>query len=161
MTEIEKIGSAAGSAGWQLLSTLHAACFEAHWSAAEIGRLLAAPGTLAVVALHPLTDGAGTRPAGMAICRTAAIEAEVLTLCVVPDCRRAGVAARLVSECRLIAADAGAAQLFLEVEVDNTAALALYAGRGFRQVGRCENYFAPRNNRSTPKDALILRLDLT
>lgn len=161
MIEIERIGTAAGSAGCQLLSTLHAACFRPHWSEAEIGRLVAAPGTLAVVASHPLTDGAGTRPAGMAICFSAGAEAELLTLGVIPDCRRAGVAARLVSECCLMATDAGAAQLFLEVAADNNAALALYRGRGFRQVGRQENYYGPRNNRSTSKDALILCLDLT
>lgn len=161
MIEIERIGSAAGSVGCQLLSTLHAACFDPHWSEAEIGRLVAAPGTLAAVALHPIPDGAGTRPVGMAICRAAGAEAEILTLGVIPNCRRAGVAVRLVGECRLMAADAGAAQLFLEVAADNTAALALYAGRGFRQVGRRENYYGPGNNRGTSKDALIFRLDLT
>lgn len=161
MIEMERIGAAAGSAGCELLSTLHAACFEAHWSAAEIERLVALPGTLAAVASHSFTDGAGTRPAGLAICRAAGAEAEILTLGVIPDCRRVGVAARLVNECRLIAADAGAAQLFLEVAADNSAALALYTRRGFRQVGRRDNYYDPQNNRSTSKDALILRLDLT
>lgn len=161
MIEIEWIGTAAGPAGRQLLSTLHAACFDPHWSEAEIGRLLAAPGTLAVVASHPPTDEAGTHPVGMAICRSAGAEAEILTLVVIPDRRRSGVGARLVSECRLMAKDTGAAQLFLEVAADNTAALALYTGRGFRQVGRRENYYKPRNNRGTPKDALILHLDLS
>ncbi|MCH8181617.1 MAG: GNAT family N-acetyltransferase [Proteobacteria bacterium] len=143
------------------MSTLHAACFEPHWSEAEIGRLVAAPRTLAAVASCPLNDGAGMRPAGMAICRSAGAEAEILTLGVIPGCRRAGVAACLVSECRLMAADAGAAHLLLEVAADNTAALALYTGRGFRQVGRWENYYGPQNKRSTSKDALILRLDFT
>ena len=160
MIEIERIGTAAGSIGCQLLSVLHAACFDPHWSEVEIGRLVEGPGTLAVVASHPCADGAGMRPAGMAICRSAGAEAEILTLGVTPDCRRVGVAARLVSECGLMAAEAGAAQLFLEVAADNTAALALYTGRGFRRVGRRENYYV-RNNRRSSKDALILRLDLT
>lgn len=158
--EIKRIGADAGAAGCQLLSTLHAACFDPHWNEAEIGRFLAAPGTLAAVALPRPDRAAGPQPMGMAICRTAGAEAEILTLGVVPERRRCGLGARLVEECALMARDAGAEQLFLEVAADNAAALALYAGRGFRQVGRRENYYRPPNNRGTSKDALILRLDL-
>lgn len=126
-----------------------------------MGRLLAAPGTFAAVASLTPADGTGTRPAGLAVCRVAGAEAEILTLGVIPDCRRVGVASRLVDECRLIASGAGAAQLFLEVAADNTAALALYTGHGFHRAGRRANYYRSQDNRSTSKDALILRLDLT
>ena len=47
----------------------------------------------------------------------------------------------------------GAANLFLEVGVDNPAALALYAGQGFVRVGQRKAYYDGR-------DALILKAQL-
>ena len=96
----------------------------------------------------------------MAICRSSGADAEILTLCVVPDRRRSGMGVRLVRECSLMADHAGAKQLFLEVAADNVAALALYTSRGFRQVGRLANNYKQPNNRSVTQDALIMRLDI-
>ncbi len=89
---------------------------------------MAAPGTLAAVVSCPTADEVGAQPAGMAICRSSGAEAEILTLCVVPDCRQSGMGAHLVRECSLMADHAGAGQLFLEVVADNVPALALYTG---------------------------------
>lgn len=67
--------------------------------------------------------------------------AEVLTVGVVPTARRHGVArlllARLLDEARR----RGAREVFLEVRVDNTAALALYDREGFARVGRRRGYY--------------------
>ncbi len=96
----------------------------------------------------------------MAICRSSGAKAEILTLCVVPDCRQSGMGAHLVRECSLMADHAGAGQLFLEVVADNVPALALYTGRGFQQVSRRANYYEQPNNGVVTQDALIMRLDL-
>jgi ribosomal-protein-alanine N-acetyltransferase len=67
--------------------------------------------------------------------------AEVLTVGVVPTARRHGIArlllARLLDEARR----RGAREVFLEVRVDNTAALALYDREGFARVGRRRGYY--------------------
>ena len=160
MIEIERFGTASGPPGCQLLSTLHAACFDPYWGEAEIGQLLAAPGTLALVVTCPAADEVGAQPAGMAICRSSGAETEILTLCVVPDCRRSGMGGRLVRECSLMADHAGAGQLFLQVAADNVAALALCRGHGFQQMGRRAHYYEQPNNEGVTRDALIMRLDL-
>ncbi len=86
--------------------------------------------------------------------RVADREAEILTLAVVPSARRQGVAAGMLKEAIQRLGQAGAVVVFLEVSVKNTAALALYAANGFKQVGRRSRYY------SDGSDALVLRLDL-
>ena len=157
MIEVRRISSAAGAAGARLLSTVHAACFEEAWDEASTARLLAGPGTCGLVAADS-AGGADEVPLGMALCRLAGGEAEILTLGVIRDRRRQGVGRHFVRECHAIAKAAGAAALFLEVAADNGAALALYSAAGFRQVGRRENYYEARNKRGPGRDALILRL---
>ena len=68
--------------------------------------------------------------------------------------RRRGFAARLLTHSlpRIIAA--GATEITLEVAVDNNAALALYAGLGFREVGRRAGYYQRPGGRV---DALVMR----
>jgi ribosomal-protein-alanine N-acetyltransferase len=95
---------------------------------------------------------------GFILLRVAADEAEVLTLAVWPEARRAGVGLRLVEAGAVEAAARGAERLFLEVADDNAAALALYARCGFREAGRRRAYYArPDGSR---RDALLLALNL-
>jgi ribosomal-protein-alanine N-acetyltransferase len=47
--------------------------------------------------------------------------------------------------------------MFLEVAVDNVAALALYRSRGFEAVGRRPGYYSRPDG---PIDAMIMRVDL-
>ena len=154
------IGADAGRMGCRLLSTVHAACFDPHWSENEFARLIAAPGTVAAVASLPAKSKGGSRPAGLVMLRTAGDGAEILTFGVVPDCRLMGIGKELMEVCRTAAKKAGADELFLEVAAGNAAALALYAAGGFQEVGRCNNYYEPQDDRTTSKDALIMRLAL-
>ena len=159
MIEVQRIGSAAGAAGARLLSAVHADCFKEPWDEATIARLLDGPGIYGLAA----ADAEGSValvPLGMALCRVAGGEAEILTLGVVPGRRRQGVGRQLVGECHVIARAGGTDSLFLEVAADNGAALALYSGLGFRQIGRRENYYQVQNKKETAQDALILRMAL-
>jgi ribosomal-protein-alanine N-acetyltransferase len=54
----------------------------------------------------------------------------------------------------MAAAAMGAAAIFLEVSVANSAARAVYAQAGFKPVGRRRSYYQDRS------DALVLRLDV-
>jgi ribosomal-protein-alanine N-acetyltransferase len=90
----------------------------------------------------------------MILARVAADEAEVLTLAVAPEVRRAGIAAALLRESAIAAAALGAIVIFLEVSVANTAARAAYDRAGFAPVGRRRSYYADGS------DALVLRLEV-
>jgi ribosomal-protein-alanine N-acetyltransferase len=52
----------------------------------------------------------------------------------------------------------GVRKLFLEVDADNTAALALYAKFGFRAVAEREAYYRTADARRAK--ALVMRLDM-
>ena len=57
-----------------------------------------------------------------------------------------------------MAARGGAETLFLEVAVDNTAAIALYRAAGFASAGTRKGYYD--RGAAGRVDALVLRLDL-
>jgi len=138
-----------------ILAHLHASAFDRGWSADEISALMAAPGTLALLAVL----GAGEdEPAGFALARMAADEAEILTLCTRPSARRRGVGRQLVTALAQRLRTAGAAALFLEVDADNDAALALYRGLGFSAVGERRGYYG--GSGESGGDAVIMRRDL-
>ncbi|MEZ5826608.1 MAG: GNAT family N-acetyltransferase [Geminicoccaceae bacterium] len=126
------------------ISRLHRACFAEGWSRADVAHLLALPGSFGLVARlaqggFPLLDN--LRGAGFALCRVVRDECELLSIGVVPACRRHGVARSLLvsamERCKL----AGAEKMFLEVAVDNSEAQALYIAHGFQTVGTRPNYY--------------------
>ena len=126
-----------------LIAGMHRISFAEPWDEAAMAGLLAMPGAFGLLA-------ADEAPLGFILCRTAADEAEVLTLMVLPPYRRSGLGGRLLEAACAQAASAGAARMFLEVAADNAAGLALYAARGFLPVGRRPRYYGGRI------DALIL-----
>lgn len=124
------------AAGAARLADLHATVFDAPWTAADFTNLM---GMAGVIALGVEADGALV---GLVLTRTVADEAEILTLGVAPSARRQGVGAILaVAACGACAA-AGARALWLEVAIDNQAALALYGRAGFEVSGRRPSYYA-------------------
>jgi len=68
-------------------------------------------------------------------------EWQVMTLCVLPEHRRKGIARRLLEEAKEVARRQGVQKLSLEVRQSNTAALGLYAQAGFSQVGLRKAYY--------------------
>ena len=75
----------------------------------------------------------------------------ITNVAVFPEFRRQGVAAKLIAVFENFARGNKLAFLTLEVRPSNTAAIALYKGFGFEEVGRRKNYY------DLPKeDALIL-----
>ena len=116
------------------LAALHAAAFDGTgrgWSADEIADL-SKRGAL-------VADDADR---GFALISAAADEAELLTIAVVPEARRAGLGALLLAVAEAAARDAGAARMFLEVAEDNAAAGALYRKTGYEEVGRRRRYYS-------------------
>lgn len=142
-----------------LLAALHARCFAEAWSEAFIASLLASKGATGLVAFARDRDGRAGPAEGFALLRTVADEAELLSVGVVPERRRGGIAQRLlaavIDRCRV----AGVARLHLEVAEDNTAARTLYARAGFLQVGRRKGYYPRATGEAA--DALTLARPLT
>nr|WP_232479220.1 ribosomal protein S18-alanine N-acetyltransferase [Roseomonas rosulenta] len=130
---------------------MHAEAFAPadRWSAQAIGLLVALPGHFALLGV------VGGEPAGFALGRVAAGEAEVLTLAVRPAARRTGCGAALMRALMAEAANRGAREMFLEVSAQNAPARALYAGLGAAEAGRRRRYYPDGS------DALVLRLPLS
>lgn len=145
---IDRFGAEAAA----VLAGLHARCFAEAWSAEAFARLLSSPGCAALVAR---LDAA---PAGFALYRVAADEAELLSLAVLPAARRRGLGRALLRAVQAQARARGAATLFLEVGAENRAAGALYRAAGFAVVGRRPGYYAAAGPAG---DALLLRRALT
>jgi ribosomal-protein-alanine N-acetyltransferase len=151
---IEAVGAQAA----ELLAFLHARAFDKPWSAAEIAGLMENPAVFALVSRDapphdvapsdaaPNDHGANDRtpnPAkGFVLAWAAAGDAELLTVAVIPEARRKGVAASLVSAASVTALVRGAASMHLEVAQDNLAARALYAKLGYEEAGRRHAYYA-------------------
>jgi ribosomal-protein-alanine N-acetyltransferase len=134
------------------LAKLHAASFDTPWEADEIAALLAAPGGLGLLAHDAGED------TGFLLARTAADEAEILTVAVLPHRRRLGTGRALVQAASEAVRTAGAALLYLEVAADDAAALALYEAAGFVRAGVRRRYYTRRDGERA--DALVLRLPL-
>ena len=81
-------------------------------------------------------------------------EIQIDNVAVVPSRRREGIAARLLARVTYDAQMLGATTSVLEVDVDNAAAQALYAGLGYAEVGRRPNYYGQGH------DALIMEAQL-
>lgn len=138
---------AAGADACALLAKLHARAFDKAWSAPEIAKLLDNAAVFALVSRNP-------EPRGFVMAWAAAGDAEILTVAVVPEARRQGVGASLVTSAGVAALVRGAASMHLEVAEDNAAARALYAKLGYEEAGRRHAYYAGEGG---SVDAIVMR----
>lgn len=134
------------------MASAHAQAFDSPWDEADFEDLLDSTGVFGFV-VH------GEDPAGVLICRTIAGEAEILTVGVAPWARRKGVGMALMVAAIGVAREAGAQAMFLEVDVGNAGAVALYERLGFVRAGLRRAYYD--RGAKGRADALVMRLDLT
>lgn len=129
------------------LEQLERMCFSRPWSKKMLAEELDNQCAAFLVAVEPETEKA----VGYAGLLVVADEGYITNVAVDPSCRRQGVAAQLLQVFDNFAKGNHLAFLTLEVRTSNAAAIALYEGFGFREVGRRRNYY------DLPKeDALIL-----
>ena len=133
-----------------VLAELHARCMDDPWSEAFLARFLAQDGAVAILARLRSDD----TPVGFALLRTVADEAELLSIGVLPQRRREGIAQRLLAGCYDRCRAGAIVRLHLEVAEDNTPARQLYARAGYLPVGRRKGYYA--RDEGDPVDALTL-----
>ena len=129
------------------LEQLERICFSRPWSRKMLAEELENQCAAFLVAEDAVTGDV----LGYAGLLVAADEGYITNVAVDPSRRRQGVAAQLLQVFDNFARGNQLAFLTLEVRPSNTAAIALYQGFGFREVGRRRNYY------DLPKeDALIL-----
>ena len=131
------------------VAELERICFSVPWSrnmlAEELDNLLSA----FLVAL----DDSG-KVVGYAGVQVILDEGYITNVAVRPECRRQGIAGKLLQVFLDFAKANHLAFLTLEVRASNYDAIALYGSRGFRSVGRRKNYY------EHPKeDAIIMTLE--
>jgi ribosomal-protein-alanine N-acetyltransferase len=136
------------------LAELHKDLFEQPWDESSVADLLRHPGSISFLARL----GQPLQTAGFIMGQLAADEAEILSLGVRKDRQRHGIGRKLVEAMVRTARKAEARRLFLEVAESNPAAIALYKGVGFAEIGRRKGYYARAG--APPEDALMLALAL-
>ena len=118
------------------VAELERVCFTAPWSrnmlAEELDNYLSA-------FLVALDDN--DKVAGYAGLQAVLDEGYITNVAVRPDCRRQGIAGKLLQVFLDFAKGNHLAFLSLEVRASNYDAIALYGSRGFRSVGRRKNYY--------------------
>lgn len=150
-----------GAEGAALCAAIHKEAFspldEEGWSAQAIEDLMASSGVHLLLA-HIEGNNTDDAPAGFALYRMVAGEAELITLATLPAFQGQGVARALMQEMRLCLEDERVEKLFLEVRADNLRAVKLYSDLGFEKIGKRSNYYKTRSGNHV--DALCLALFL-
>ena len=134
------------------MASAHAQAFDSPWDEMDFEDLLDSPGIFGFVVQSE-------DPAGVLICRAIGGEAEILTVGVAPWARRRGVGLALMTAAIGAARAAEAEAMFLEVDVGNRSAIALYERLGFVRSGLRRGYYD--RGAAGRADALVMRLDLT
>lgn len=130
------------------IAALHAASFQRGWGEDEFHRLLI---DRAVVAHRAMI---GRTMVGFILSRTAAGEAEILSVAIAPAWRGRGFARPLLDLHLRRLAGLGVRAVFLEVDENNEPACRLYRNAGFSEVGVRKGYY------QEGASALVLRRDL-
>ena len=135
----------------EVLSEIHSLSFpDNKWSVKEFTSLLQGPGVHAMIVSQQQQQ-----PAGFLLWRQAADEAEILTICILPDDRSKGLASRLLKNFFNKAKNSDIRQIFLEVNENNNPAVRLYEKNGFEIVGRRKGYYDVKG--AEKQDALIMK----
>ncbi len=125
------------------LADIHAASFATGWTVADLTSSLAIPGAAAVV-----VELAGTIY-GFVQFQWVAGEAEITTICVLPNYRRQHFGRDLMEGLIQQLQAMKTTKLFLEVAENNAAARGLYESFGFQPSGLRKGYYADGQNAVT------------
>ena len=101
-------------------------------------------------------DQQGGEIRGYAVLRPVLDEAELLNIGVAAGQQRKGLGRALLGDMLGLARDRNMRRVFLEVRLSNTAALALYRGTGFGEIGVRRDYY---QNSSGSEDAITMAYD--
>lgn len=83
------------------------------------------------------------------------IEADILTVAVLPDYRRQGIAKEFMRQIEAYAIEREASAMMLEVELSNESAIKLYESLGYMKISVRMDYYGPG------KDAHVMRKEFS
>ncbi len=81
------------------------------------------------------------------------VEADILTVAVLPEYRRQGIAKEFMRQIEQWSKERGASAMMLEVEQSNESAIELYKSLGYMKISVRMDYYGPG------KDAFVMRKD--
>lgn len=142
----------AGPADAAAIAACHQVLFHGGWSIDSLSQMLGHETTRAWVVEH---DG---KIGGFLIAMCVADEMEILSIGVVPSDQRRGQARAMMTRLEEHAVAHGIRVVFLEVDVNNSKARALYEVFGYRRVGERRAYYT--NADGSTSDALLLAKDI-
>ena len=140
-----------------VMSTTHSKCFEVPWSTKDFDDLLGLKTVFGFI-VYMVNDNSevlSTTAAnikkldcgGFVLYSLASDQCEILTICVLPECRRKRLAINLmqnvIKRIKLI----GVNEIFLEVAENNVAARNLYINQGFKVFGKRRRYYRQKEGR--------------
>lgn len=140
------------------MAQIHAEGFAHPWDRLEFERMVSQGAMADLLISQGLFGEIAT---GVAISQIVAGEAELFSIALDREVRGRHLAAPLLAAHIARLRRAGAEFLFLEVAEDNAAALALYRGLGFAEIGRRKGYYPAEDAKAARRDALAMRLDLS
>ncbi|MBB3937472.1 GNAT family N-acetyltransferase [Aureimonas phyllosphaerae] len=154
VTPVDHVAEPMAADDVEWAAALHSQAFSQPWSGDEFAALLSQKGTFGFVVRRT----GQVRPLGVVLFRTAADEAEILTIVVDRAARGKGFGRLLMDNVLQHLHSERAASLFLEVEETNTPALKLYRHLRFEEVGRRPAYYVGADGQR--QNALILKRTL-
>lgn len=110
------------------------------WTPSQCLGMIALPGVWFSIAWS------GARPAGFALARAVADEAELLLLAIRPAMRRRGIGTALLRSIITDSRERGADLLHLEVRANNEA-VRLYRTEGFEKIGERRDYYRGKDGK--------------
>ena len=127
--------------------SLENSCFTDPWTAGMFAGALGGRGFEELYLLEE--DG---RALGYVCLYVFETDGEIMSVCVTPEKRRQGLGKVLLDFALGLMEERGVKDVFLEVRRSNSAALALYEGKGFSLIGERKKYY-----RHPTEDAFVLK----
>lgn len=121
-------------------AAIHAACFPNPWDAAAFEKLLANPAGVVFFVCE------GEQDVAFILLHMVADEAEILSLGVVPEARRQGIASGLLQFAESCLKKEGARRFFLEVSESNISAKELYNKAEYTLIHKRDAYYVDGSN---------------
>lgn len=137
-----------------ILADIHELSFSRGWSPEDFERLL----TDKTVIADGLFIGKFPDPQGFVISRQIEDESEIITIALAPSVRQKGLSRKLLDAHLDVLRHRGVCRVFLEVDENNFAALALYQRLGFKQTGIRKGYYRYPDGRSA--SALMMKAEI-
>ena len=128
------------------LAAMEAAVFSDAWSEDALSVHLSAEHNKVLIAEK------GGNPVGYLLFSLLPPESELYRVASLPDCRKCGIGARLMTAYLGAISACGVSDAFLEVRESNKTAIALYEKNGYTKVGCRKNYYrCPTENAAVYK----------